>query len=679
MANEKSTDQFVRDLLRDIDFPRPWEQDDGPRWKRDALKNGSKSASPVGEGKPEFVFVSGDFVIVIEDKKDVSFTRYLENGQVITEYPYRADYALNGAVHYAKTMITNGLPSSRGVFAVGIGGAETHHEIAVVYVEAGVVKPLDDLDNLEVFSEEQIQEYYSVQVRGERPRSEVRLDDVRAAAELLHEGMRNYGSVENNRKAPLVSAILLALRNEYFSIDQLHGRTPGNNGQVWDGRVIYDAAEQYMKSESLMPNQKIGTLLDQFAFIKTSPALNRPHRDLGQSPLKWMTQILEARVLHVVTDPSMTAFDVLGNFYHEFISYGGGDGSGLGIVLTPEHVTTLMAELINVSASDYVLDPTAGTASFLIAAMQRMFADAGDDDHLKEVIREKRLHGIELQDKLFAIGTTNMILRGDGKANFRRDSIFEAPMAEMRDDKIVPKGGLLPDGTVASKEITIPGHGFTKVLLNPPYSQDKGKTTRSLSELAFIEKALEFLNPGGRLAAIVPQSAMVGKTTEDRARKKKLLREHSLEMVITMNPMTFANSGHTPSTAVVIFTAGRPHKADSKVKFINFQKDGWVLAQHRGLVADGTVEARRKHLFEVVNGDAQDDTSFIVRSEVTAEDEWQHSYFYFNDQPPTYNDFMETVANYVTWQVDMHSRGLGDLITPTPIGEDDPDTEDVTA
>ena len=77
-----------------------------------------------------------------------------------------------------------------------------------------------------------------------------------------------------------------------------------------------------------------------------------------------MTRILANDVYHVVTDPSMTAFDVLGNFYHEFISYGGGDGSGLGIVLTPEHVTTLMAELIDVNATDYVLDPTAGTASF---------------------------------------------------------------------------------------------------------------------------------------------------------------------------------------------------------------------------------------------------------------------------------------------------------------------------
>lgn len=655
MDNERATDQFVRDLLREIGVTRPWEQDGGPQWKREALKGGSKSLSGVAEGKPEFVFMSGGFLIVIEDKKDVQRTRLIVEGSVATQYPHRADYALNGAVHYAQAMLRNGLPQNKGIFAVGIGGADVHHEIAVAYLAPGFTKILDDLDNLDVFAADQVGEYYAVQVLGQRPRAEVQLDDVRAAAERLHEGMRNYGSVENDRKAPLVSAILLALQNPYFNLDRLRSLTPGNNYQVWDGRIIYEAAEQYM--DNLMPRAKIGTLLDQFSFIRNAPQLNRSHRELGESPLKWMTRILENDVLDIVTDPSMSAFDVLGNFYHEFISYGGGDGSGLGIVLTPEHVTTLMAELIDVNATDYVLDPTAGTASFLIAAMQRMFADAGDNATMREDIRKNRLYGIELQDKLFAIGTTNMILRGDGKANFRRDSIFEAPIDEMRGDV------RLPDGSWAM------GHGFTKVLLNPPYSQSKDKRTRNLSELAFIEKALSFLNPGGKLAVISPQSSMVGKTKEDKARKKYILERHTLDTVITMNPMTFANSGHTPHTVIAVFTAGRPHPKDHKVRFVNFARDGWVLAPHRGLVDDGTVASRRKHLFEVLRGDAQDDTGFIVRSEVTPEDEWQHSYFYFNDQPPSYDDFLATAADYVAWQMDMHAHGLGHLINPGSTSE----------
>jgi restriction enzyme bgcI subunit alpha len=47
---------------------------------------------------------------------------------------------------------------------------------------------------------------------------------------------------------------------------------------------------------------------------------------------------------------------ILGNCYREFISYGGGDGSHLVVVLAAEHVTTLMAEMVDVNDTDYLLE-----------------------------------------------------------------------------------------------------------------------------------------------------------------------------------------------------------------------------------------------------------------------------------------------------------------------------------
>jgi len=137
--------------------------------------------------------------------------------------------------------------------------------------------------------------------------------------------------------------------------------------------------------------------------------------------------------------------------------------------------------------------------------------------------------------------------------------------------------------------------------------------------------------------------------------------------VITMNPASFADSGVTPHTVIALFTAWRPHPKDAKVKFVNFENDGRKVQIHRGLTDDGTAASRRKNLLDVLRGDTVEDTRFIVRSEVTAQDEWLHSYFYFNDQPPSYDDFMATVADYVSWQVDMHAHGYGDLIEPTSV------------
>lgn len=660
MGNERSTDQFVRDMLRDIGHPRPWEQScsDAPSYIYGALEGASKSGGS-GRGKPEFVIESGEFIVVVEDKARFEDSHLLDDeGRVALDPPSRVKYALNGAVHYAKTFADK---TSKKVFAVGVAGTESHYDMRTAYVAPRLEpKVLGRLETLTPFAAANIDEYYRVAVLGELPREEREVREIRKVAANLHEGMRNYASLENENKATLVSAILLALKYRPELLDDLTGDQ--RNGYR-DGEKVYNAAKEFLESPEadLGPKQKIGIMLDRFAFIRRHVLLNQRNRDLGKTPLQHFTEILDHEVFEVVSSPSHSAFDVLGNFYGEFVKYGGSDGNSLGIVLTPHHITDLMTELVDVNSDDVVLDPTAGSGAFLIAAMRRMFADAtkryGNEparlnDRLDE-IKRFQLHGVELQDKLFAVGTTNMILRGDGKANYQRRSFFDTT----RDD-FFPYNPERPGRL----------EGFTKVLMNPPYSQSKDKTTRHLSELSFIERALSQLKVRGRLAAIVPQSAMVGKTTEDKELKAKILRHHTLDAVLTMNPDTFHGVG--THVVIALFTAGVSHPATKKTAFVNFKDDGYKVRQHVGLVDDGRADDRRKHVLEVLRDGVPADTSFVVRSEVTATDEWQHSYFYFNDQPPSYEDFYATVADYLTWQVDIHTHGRGDLIAP-PVAQND--------
>lgn len=662
MANERSTDQFVRDMLRDIGFARPWEQSiaDAPAYLYAAMEGASKGQGG-GRGKPEFVIESGEFVIVIEDKpRAEELVKLAEDRSVDLTYPARANFALNGAMHYAEAFAAK---TGKKVFAIGVAGSEAHNAIKVAFSRPQCApKVLDNqIDTFTSFTPENIEEFYRVAVLGDLPQEEKNVREIRKVAAELHEGMRNYASLENENKATLVSAILLALKYRPELVDDLVGDK--RNGYR-DGEKVYRAAQEYLESDEadLGPKQKIGIMLDRFKFLQRHVLLNQRNKDLGKTPLRHFAEILDRDVFKVVSDPTYSAFDVLGNFYGEFVKYGGSDGNSLGIVLTPHHITDLMATLIDVNSDDVVLDPTAGSASFLIAAMRVMFADAerrhkGDlvtlENKLDE-IKRFQLHGVELQEKLFAVGTTNMILRGDGKANFQRNSIFD-----------VTREGFFP------ADPTRPGRldGFTKVLMNPPYSQSKDKTTRHLSELSFISYALDLLEVRGRLAAIVPQSTMVGKTKEDKALKAKILKHHTLDAVLTMNPDTFHGVG--THVVIALFTAGVPHPATKKTAFIDFKDDGYKVRQHIGLVDDGRAEDRRKHLMAVLTDGVPDDTHFVVRTEVTATDEWQHSYFYFNDQPPSEADFMQTVADYVTWQVNMHTAGKGELITPAPENEED--------
>lgn len=475
-----------------------------------------------------------------------------------------------------------------------------------------------------------------------------------AAQELLS-GMRHYGHLEAAKQPTLVAAVLLALSNPGFTLTQgsePEGEDPEDTAS--DGEKIYQAAHQYLTSANL-PSGTISVMMEQFSFIRSNTRINQVDGQLGESMLAWVTRVVRERLYGYITDKnSVPAVDVLGYLYRESAATGGGDGLALGIVLTPAHVTTLMAELLSVAPGDVVLDPTAGTGSFLLAAEKVACEREHDTSPLNNNGRAPVFCGIELQDKLFMLATTNMLLR-HGSSHIVHGSIFDHDVERV----------ILPGDPEQGKEADNPARKFDKILLNPPYGLAKNKNSRHLSELAFMERALELLKPGGKLATIVPQSTIIGKTKDGKERKRRILEHNTLEAVVTVNSSAFAESGYSPHTVIVVFTGGKPHPDDKQVDFVNFETDGWVVSRHQGLVDDGTVISRREHLFNVLKGEGEAGTDFLVRSAVTPEDEWHHPYFYFNDTPPSEADFLNTVADYVSWQVDMFAHGYGHLITPT--------------
>ncbi|PEK31568.1 HsdM family class I SAM-dependent methyltransferase [Bacillus pseudomycoides] len=625
MVNEKtSTDQLVRRFIEDLGVTYE-EQGSSNIQIKQALRSASKSKSQSGVGKPEFIFFSGNHLIIVEDKLAIDKLEYKnDDGIIDTEFPFRRDYAVNGAVHYARHIIekTN---SYKEVIAIGIAGDGLHYQIHPYFVSETELKKLPEMKSLEDISPENIEEFYKVAVLGELPKEERELREVNKIAADAHEDLRNYGQLEGEKKATVVSAILLALEEPTFSLNQLTGsdRVGGS-----DGEIIFNAVKLYLENAGIIPYAKVGEMLDQFTFIQRDVTLNTINSNLKMTPLKYFATTLEAEIMDKIK--SNTDFDILGNFYGEFVKYGGNDGNSLGIVLTPRHITSLMTELIGVNKSDFVLDPACGTGAFLISAMNRMLGQAESDEERID-IKKNRLYGIEIQQKLFTIATTNMILRGDGKSNLIRDN------------------SLTFDSNIMKE------HGINKILMNPPYSQAKTDQTQHLSELSFIQHALEMMVVGGKLCAIVPQSTMVGKTRHDKVRKKKILEDHTLEAVITLNTETFYGVGVNPCLA--IFTSGIKHPTNKRVSFVNFEDDGYIVRKHVGLVGDGTEKGKREHLLAVLNGDEDDGSSFIVKTTIEATDEWLHSFYYFNDTLPEEEDFENAIANFLTFRFDMISHG----------------------
>jgi type I restriction-modification system DNA methylase subunit len=626
MAKEKMTDDLIANLLKEADIE--YVRDEGINLE---VQNALKTASKRGTGKsgfPEFTAQVGDFIIVIENKKNLSDQmRYEEDEATIaTDTKSITNFAVNGAIHYAKHVV-KGTHFDK-VFAFGCSGDKKHYKITPVFVSKSGVKVMQNIDNFESFAPENIEKYYQEQVLGETPPEQVELEDILNKAEVLHEALRNYGGLGEGENPLVVSAILLALSDKKnFDITMLTG-----DKTKTDGDKIYAAIETYLEKVKVSPRVKKDAVLAQFLLLKTNTKLNEIDKRLGKTPLRYFAEYIAENILRQVIKNSPE--DVLGRFYGEFIKYSGGDGQSLGIVLTPRHITDLFCDLVDIKAEDILFDPCCGTGGFLIAGMHRMLELAKDKEQEKH-IKQNQLHGVEVKPNMFAIATTNMILRGDGKSNLESADFLEQP-AELFKSK-----------------------NFTVGFMNPPYSQAKSKDTAHLSEISFIKHLLDSMSKNGRVVVIVPQSTMVGKTKDDKAIKEYILEHHTLEGVLTLNKETFYRVGTNPCIAV--FTAGVPHSKDKFVKFINYEDDGYIIKKHIGLTRTVRAEERHKKLMDVWRNGGDSETKFMVKSKITAEDEWLHSFYYFNDEIPTDADFEKTMADYLTFEFKMIASGKGYL------------------
>ena len=627
---EVNTDLWVYDLLKEANIASKFSaQGSSIKEVNEALQTASKRGTGKA-GFPEYVGVVKDFLIVIEDKADTVKHLKVNEKEIISEdVTSVCDYAVNGALFYGKHLSKN--TSYKKIIALGISGNEKINKITPVYInDRGDYTVLDDIETLISFSEENIDEYYVKEILKESTDVEKETAEILKEASILHEDLRNYGNLEEKNKPLVVSGILLALReieHRNFSIHNLNG-----DSFKTDGQKIYGAIESNLNRANVSPQVKKDKLLSQFSIIKDDVKINEINSTLGKTPLKHFTEFLYKSIYQSIRYND-SAEDYLGRFYGEFMSYSGGDGQNLGIVLTPKHITELFCDLLDLKPEDRVLDPCCGTAGFLIAAMHKMIKKTEDKIEIKN-IKKNQLFGIEEQSYMFTIATTNMILRGDGKSNLEnKDFLSENPA------KLQLKG-------------------CTVGMMNPPYSMGS-KTNPALYEINFINHLLDSIVEDGRVAVIVPQSTFTGKTKEEKKIKEEILKNHTLEGVITLNKNTFYRIGTNP--CIAIFTTHNPHSKNKMCKFINFENDGYIVSKHIGLIDDGSHKDKKQHLLDVWFGKNEAPTKFCVETTIEADDEWLHSFYYFNDEIPSEEDFKKTVADYLTFEVNMITHGRGYL------------------
>lgn len=340
---EAQTDIWVYELLKSAHIDLCYQSSDIPEIEK-ALKTASKAES--GKvGKPEFVGVVKDFVLVIENKANIVYHEQRDkDNNLLEDIASKQGYAVNGALHYGRHIIQH--TNYKKVVAIGVSGDEKRHRITPIFLDDSLYpKELADVETFISFNEDNIDRYYHREILQEESEEEKTTAEILKDAETLHE-MLWKGGLTNQEKPLVVSGILLALREESFkgfSIDDLTGDTVKS-----DGKKIYDAIEANLTRANVSPTTKRDKILAQFAVIRDNRKINDKDPKSKKTLLREYTEFLRESI-HRSILYSQSADDYLGMFYGEFMAYSGKDGQNLGIVLTPRHITELFCDLIGLN------------------------------------------------------------------------------------------------------------------------------------------------------------------------------------------------------------------------------------------------------------------------------------------------------------------------------------------
>ncbi|MDP3772276.1 MAG: N-6 DNA methylase [bacterium] len=258
-----------------------------------------------------------------------------------------------------------------------------------------------------------------------------------------------------------------------------------------------------------------------------------------------------------------------------------------GQYFTPRHVINMAVKMLDPKPDEYVIDPAAGSGGFLISAMYSV-----KDRHLRgsdEAMREyaqKNIWGIDFADEISKTSRALMLIAGDGRSHLFKLNSLDSREWQGEDGHLLYARSelqkrLFDMGSTADNEEnkkTFHYLNFDILLTNPPFAGEikdhgilrqyffgkkKGKlVNKAERHILFIERTLDMIRPGGRMAIVLPQGVL--NNTNMESIREYLFDKARILAVVGLHGNTF--KPHTGTKTSVLFLqkwggeAGEPQK-----------------------------------------------------------------------------------------------------------------------
>jgi hypothetical protein len=375
----------------------------------------------------------------------------------------------------------------------------------------------------------------------------------------LNKRFNNENKVRDTDRSLFFSGLMIALTNSNFRNTYKGVQAPSKEEVTTTkatvleshnlNRAIVEAISSQLESK-INNLSKEYSWRDKFSFIKNI--------DYPLIEYKDIIQIIEQRIFQPYLNEEKQ--DILGKAYKIFLSRAG-KIDNKNIILTPDHIKSLMIKLARLTKDDVVLDTCTGSGGFLMESMEMMTSLAGGDLAKIDYIKERQLIGFEIDSVLFALACSNMFLHGDGRTNL----LFRSSLLDTRQGSMVNSSDA--DILQYIREMKP-----TKSIINPPYENN--------NPIKFTKQAIDYLEPNGKLIIIMPTPTL---THNQDGLTEHLLETAKLDFVIKMPTALFTEQKRTVNTSIFGFTK-TPHNHEDDVLFYDLEDDGFKSIQHKGRV-----------------------------------------------------------------------------------------------
>ena len=200
-----------------------------------------------------------------------------------------------------------------------------------------------------------------------------------------------------------------------------------------------------------------------------------------------------------------------------------------GQYFTPRNVIKMCVKMLNPKKDEYVIDPACGSGGFLLHAMYWVWDNdlTSASEAAKQKYANRYLYGIDFDDNMRRISQALMLIAGDGRHNiFKRNSLDGRDwIGEQAEEARASIKSLLRHFENSKKDEenrrAYRYLNFDILMTNPPFAGEitdsgllrqyefakkNGKLKQKVERhLLFIERSLDAIRPGGRMAIVLPQ------------------------------------------------------------------------------------------------------------------------------------------------------------------------------